>query len=995
MKISKLLLSLVLLGISFVSRSQVSSNTFSQSTGTYTSISGGTVLWSATFDDDVSGAITIPAFTFNCTSYTQLYVSANGYISFGSVPSGTDYTPISGTNTSGIVAAFAADLQQATTGTPEVRYQDVSASNEFVIQWRDVRRFNITGERISFQIRLNYSTNVVNIIYGGTITANAATTPTIQVGLRGLTNTDFNNRSTTTNWAATTAGGTNAASCQFSGTIKPAVGQTYTYTPAAMAYVSCTTTQPNTSGVEKCLNGQEVIRIEVVTTGCTSPLSLTQLQINMTGSTIPGTNTNDVSQIHIYYTGNSSTFSAINPFDGAGTAVATGTITISGSRTLTSGTNYFWVAYNMNNASATIGNVIDAQCTSLTVGIARTPTATNPAGSRTIVACAGSPGGVSTGLSAWYKADNTSSLTIATGVSSWTSSAGSAGTWAVTQATGSQQPGVISGATNVRLFNYNPRIDFIAASNTMLGNSSTATDLMTSSGSFFIVSDFSTDNFTGMTYTANLSAYRHQYKPGFRTQSSDGSLNGWTFDWTAPTEYSNQSASMCSVTGSGATHVTKKNSVSVAASNSNNNTYTPSISAGLYFGRNNSGGEDTDANIGEVIFYSSTPSAAELNRIESYLAIKYGITRGGNTNTGAAYNYLSSASTTIWDKTTNSGFNNDIAGIGRDDASALFQKQSISVNNNEPVTVGLVAIASSNATNANSFSSDQSFLVWGNNGLANQITTNPSCFANLPAGIYGHIERVWKGQVTNFAQNVTVGFETSMLVAYTPVSNLRLLVDNDGVDWTNATIYSGAVINGSRVEFPSISITSAQPFFTLASISPVTPLPVELLWFDARSNDNRYVEVSWETETEQNSDYFTVEKSGNAIDWEYLENREGAATSLENHSYMVLDKNPLMGVNYYRLKQTDFDGQVHDHGIRAVMMNQEETFVFFPNPATNQLVISFKDKHQHEIQLFDVQGRIVKKANVTGSISISVDEFSPGVYFLRTEDGKEHKLIIE
>jgi len=995
MKSIKRMLLVGLFAAPFAIQAQVSSNTFSQSSGTYTSITGGTVLWSATFDDDISGAITIPAFSFNCTSYTQLYVSANGYICFGSPPSGTNWTPISGTDGSGIVSAFGADLNQAAAGSPEIRYQDLTGSSEFVIQWRDIRRYNVTSERISCQIRLNYATNVVTIIYGGTITANAATTPDIQVGLRGLTNADFNNRTTTTNWSTATAGGTNAAACRFAGAVKPAVGQTYTFTPIAMTYVSCTATQPNTAGIEKCLSGQEVIRVEVVASGCTSPLSLTQFQINMTGSTIAGTNTNDVSLIHIYYTGNSSSFSTSNPFDGAGTAVATGTITISGSRTLTSGTNYFWVAYDMNNASATIGNVIDAQCTSLTVVTARTPTATNPAGTRTIAACAGSPGGVSSGLSAWYKTDNTSSLTIATGVSSWTSSAGSAGTWAVTQATGSQQPGVISGATSSRLFNYNPRIDFVAASNTMLGNSSTSTDLMTSSGSFFIVSDFSVDNFTGMTYSANLSAYRHQYKPGFRTQSSDASVNGWTFDWSAPTEFSNLSAGMCSVTGSGATHVTKKNSIPVAASNSNDNVYSPSISSGLYMGRNNSGGEDTDANIGEVIFYNTTPSAADINRIESYLAVKYGITRGGNTGTSATYNYLSSASTTIWNKTTNSGFNNDIAGIGRDDASALFQKQSSSVNNNEPVTVGLTSIATSNALNANTFSADQSFLIWGNNGLANQINGNASCFANLPSGIYGHIERVWKGQITNFAQDVTVGFETSMLIAYTPISNLRILVDNDGVDWTNATIYSGAVINGSRVEFPSISITAAQPFFTLASTTSTTLLPVTLTWFDAQTNDNRHVEISWATETEQNSDYFTVEKSLNAIDWEHLKNQDGAGTSTENHSYTIVDGNPVNGVNYYRLKQTDFNGQVYDHGIRAVVLDQEETFIFFPNPASNQLVMSYKDNREHEIQLVDIEGRIIQTMKFSGSSSINVDEFSPGVYFLRSEDGNEYKLTIE
>jgi hypothetical protein len=529
----------------------------------------------------------------------------------------------------------------------------------------------------------------------------------------------------------------------------------------------------------------------------------------------------------------------------------------------------------------------------------------------------------------------------------------------------------------------------------MLGNTSTATDLMTSSGSFFIVSDYSVDNFTGMTYSANLSAYRHQYKPGFRTQSSDASVNGWTFDWTAPTEFSNLSATMTSVTGSGATQVSKRNSVSLTASNSNDNVYTPSISAGLYIGRNNSGGEDTDANIGEIILYSSTPSAANLNKIESYLAVKYGITRGGNANTGAAYNYLSSASTTIWNKTTNSGFNNDIAGIGRDDASALFQKQSISVNNNEPVTVGLTSIATSNALNPNTFSADQSFLVWGNNGLLNQITTNPVCFANLPAGIYGHIERVWKGQLTNFAQSVTVGYETSMLVAYTPVSNLRLLVDNDGVDWTNATIYSGAVINGSRVEFSGVTISSATPFFTLASITSLTPLPVEVAEFNAELNTSRAVDLTWITESEINCDYFTIEKSQNGTSWTSLGSMNGAGTTTETNTYKLVDPSPFNGVNYYMLNQTDNNGVIHSLGIRSVNLDQEENFVAYPNPVSGELYLSFDKKGTHVIEFFDMTGRMILHKESGQFSTIQMDDFAKGVYTIRTEQGKEIRIIVQ
>ena len=977
---------------------QVSSNSFTQSSGTFTAITGGTTLWTTTFDDNVSSAITIPSFTFNCTAYTEIYVSSNGYISFGSAPITNDYFPISGTGSSaGIISAFGADLNNAANGggaTQEVRYQNVGASNEFVIQWRDVKRFSVTGERISFQIRLNYSTNTFKIIYGGTINASTSTTPTVEVGLRGTSNADFLNRTTTTNWAATTSGGTSAASCQFSGTIKPAAGLTFTYAPTAMTYTSCTAAQPTTSGVQKCNTQQEILRLEVVTSGCTSPMSLTQIVMNMTGSTIPGTNTNDVSLIHIYYTGNSSTFSAINAFNGAGTSVASGSITINGSQTLTSGTNYFWVAYDLNNASATIGNVVDAQCASMTVGgTLRTPTATNPAGNRSIIACVGSPGGVSSGLSVWYKADNSSSIVMGTGVATWNSTAGSAGTFPVSQATGSQQPGVISGATSPKLFNYNPRFDFVAASNTFLSNTSTSPDLMTSSGSYFVISDFSVDNFTGFCYSSNMNNYRHQFKPGFRSQSSDASLNGWTFDWAAPTEYSNLSSSMTSSTGSGATQLINKNSVTVAATNSNNSTYTPIISTGLYIGRNGNGGEDTDANIAEIIMYTNTPTATDKNKIESYLALKYGLTRGGNAGTAATYNYISSTGTTVWNKTTNSGYNNDIAGIGRDDASALNQKQSISVNNNEPVTVGLTSINSSNQTNTNTFTSDQTFLVWGNNGLANQVTTNPVCFANLPAGIYAHIERVWKSQNTNHSQNVTIGFETSMLVAYTPVSNLRLLVDNDGTDWTNATVYSGAVINGTHVDFSGITLNGTTPYFTLATITPLTPLPVTVIDFQAHPVNDRKVQLDWQTSSEINSDYFIIQRSVDGINWEYVATMQAAGNSTQLLNYQTFDTNPYSGTSYYKLLQYDLNGSIATTDLAVIYLDifQESGISIYPNPVTDFAFIKSDSHTVPEFHIYNMLGQDIRASipffdQEGGVLLLDLKHISAGMYTLKCGD---------
>src|SRR6185436_20821639 len=90
------LVSLLLL-VAIPASSQVSSYTFAQSAGTFTVAAGGTVVASgamANMDDNVFGPIAIPSFSFNGIAQTSIYISTNGYITFGSSPSATDYTCI-------------------------------------------------------------------------------------------------------------------------------------------------------------------------------------------------------------------------------------------------------------------------------------------------------------------------------------------------------------------------------------------------------------------------------------------------------------------------------------------------------------------------------------------------------------------------------------------------------------------------------------------------------------------------------------------------------------------------------------------------------------------------------------------------------------------------------------------------------------------------------------------------------------------------------------
>jgi hypothetical protein len=145
-----------------------------------------------------------------------------------------------------------------------------------------------------------------------------------------------------------------------------------------MTYNSSTTTQ-NTNLVPRGGVNQHIIGIQVVTDGNLLPIGVTQFNLNTTGTT----NTADISNAKIFYTGTSSVFAATNQF-GSTFPSPSGSYNITGSQTLAPGTNYFWLTYDIPGG-ATIGNFADAECTSITVdGTPRTPTVTAPAGAREI-----------------------------------------------------------------------------------------------------------------------------------------------------------------------------------------------------------------------------------------------------------------------------------------------------------------------------------------------------------------------------------------------------------------------------------------------------------------------------------------------------------------------------------------------------------------------------------------------------------------------------------
>ncbi|MFH0865110.1 MAG: GEVED domain-containing protein [Bacteroidota bacterium] len=246
------------------------------------------------------------------------------------------------------------------------------------------------GLALSSGITYNFSFWYVTDGYSGWTTLNAF-----------FGNAQNSGAMTTAITGATVSGPTNTTYVQMTGTFTPSSTGTFycgihclsNSTPwylsiddinitaaTPMVYSSCTTTQLNTTSVAPGATAQEIIGIQIVTTGSTSPLSVTQFTVNANGSTAIA-DINAANSAKIYYTGTSSIFATTTYFGQNTPTIAN--FVINGSQTLSSGTNYFWLVYDIK-AGATIGNVVDGQCTSLNVGGARTPTVTAPAGNRII-----------------------------------------------------------------------------------------------------------------------------------------------------------------------------------------------------------------------------------------------------------------------------------------------------------------------------------------------------------------------------------------------------------------------------------------------------------------------------------------------------------------------------------------------------------------------------------------------------------------------------------
>ncbi|MBK8044148.1 MAG: hypothetical protein IPK21_16750 [Haliscomenobacter sp.] len=120
--------------------------------------------------------------------------------------------------------------------------------------------------------------------------------------------------------------------------------------------------------------------------------------------------------------------------------------------------------------------------------------------------------------------------------------------------------------------------------------------------------------------------------------------------------------------------------------------------------------------------------------------------------------------------------------------------------------------------------------------------------------------------------------------------------------------------------------------------SNLGPLPITLTNFEAKPGPSS-VSLTWRTASELNNDYLIVERSANGTDFAALVRIKGLGTTDGPQDYQFSDHTPLAGINYYRLRQVDFDGTTEIHPTVSVLFNGETQLGLsaFPNPASSVL----------------------------------------------------------
>ena len=372
-----------------------------------------------------------------------------------------------------------------------------------------------------------------------------------------------------------------------------------------------------------------------------------------------------------------------------------------------------------------------------------------------------------------------------------------------------------------------------------------------------------------------------------------------------------------------------------------------------------------DGHIAEFILYSRSLNEVEQIIIQNHLAAKYGTT-------------LSANNKYVGDDASKGEYDYNVIGIGTESSGSHTES-------NDGVGLTITAVSGFGIGD---------YLIAGN-----WTKTNHSNNTDVggPASLDARWNRIWYFDVTDAgtAYTVDISFDFSDAnISLSPgiASNYKLLWrSGQSGNWADAASSITPTVIGDKVTFSGVSLTNGDGYYTIGTFDYInSTLPIEWVSFDAEKQDAG-VSLEWQTASETNNYFFTIEHSKDINSWEELAKIKSAGNSSSLTPYFFLDKKPYEGISFYRLKQTDFDGKQSYSTIRIInYLPVNNNIIIFPNPSSNQIIIKGNEQELLNITIYNTLGQ-----NVTNDIKqvskskdqrvIDLRSLQDGLYFIKTQ----------
>ena len=228
----------------------------------------------------------------------------------------------------------------------------------------------------------------------------------------------------------------------------------------------------------------------------------------------------------------------------------------------------------------------------------------------------------------------------------------------------------------------------------------------------------------------------------------------------------------------------------------------------------------------------------------------------------------------------------------------------------------------------------QSYTLAASDVLYAFDASNPSDALNTVIEIYASIK---------FAAGVFDGVNNGDNPVGDYPNAIVYIIGADNGEYTpslrdDAPVNRADLLNSANWTTSSSELTLSTDPFTMGV--DLTILPVEFTYFTTQT-EREGVMLKWQTATEENNDYFQVEHSTDGRNFAILGQIKGKGTTQDLSDYTFLDEKPALGVNYYRLKQVDYDGAFEYSEIAVTQFGGESTTVtMYPNPIHDQLTLN-------------------------------------------------------